>query len=178
MPPQAQGALERASTARRGVEVPMGEHRLATFQYNTHLFTRNLNSCTAVAIVSPEAALLAHIQPSPRGNIQESNDECQRILQHLVDSHDWYTEWGYYSTTQKYIVAAFDTVNRRHAMPDHINLALHALSKRLGLPVFRKDYDLVYGNRPSGWSSVVIESPGLGHMPVVYLNDVVITPDP
>lgn len=73
----------------RSLEVLMDQVRLAPFgpgQYNG-IYTEGLNACTVVTIVSPSAAILAHI--SPRPNLTQTGahvgvDNCTSKMNQVI----------------------------------------------------------------------------------------------
>ena len=169
-----QGALARARNSRAAIHVPRGGMEVAIFPpggpYH-YLWTDHLNSCTAVAIVSPQANFLAHITPT--GDADNSRRAAERLLRGMVSGYR-NNESAFASSRTYIFVAIFtDEDGRRVAMPQHVQMAIHALQNTLQLPLRQIQYDVLgeTAPRPLGWSSVVIEFAGERHMPNVYLND-------
>ncbi|KAK3616233.1 hypothetical protein LTR56_026094 [Elasticomyces elasticus] len=140
-----------------------------------YLATGGLNSCTGVAIVSPQAGILAHIAPLPPGSTQStldqspnaSVDNARVLLRAIADLYRSHQDK--FGTSQTYVVAGI--FNNSPAMSDAIRIIQQFFSN-LQLPVIWKSYPVVTeGLRPNGYSNIVVHAEHLGAMPRVYIND-------
>lgn len=162
----------------RIVRVEVNDVRMAVWppnQTTQFLVTANLNACTAIAIISPTAGILAHIPPLPTNISEETLRENPNIgmwnVHRLVASlHNIYTaNIAHFRDSRTFVVAGI--FRQEPAMADairHINTYLQNLS----LPVTWRSYPVVEtGNRPEGFTSVVIWAETEGEMPAVFIND-------
>nr|POF13270.1 hypothetical protein CFP56_10417 [Quercus suber] len=157
--------------------VPMNEVGIAFWPPATriiYLATAHLNSCTAIAIVSIQAGILAHIAPLPPGSTQQtldqnpnaSADNARTLLRAVVDLYRAHQDK--FSSGQTYVVAG--VFNNGPAMPDVLRM-IQQFFANLGLPVIWKSYPVITeSSRPEGYSSVVVKAERAGAMPHVYIN--------
>lgn len=157
--------------------VPMNQVRIAFWPPETavkFLATGGLNSCTGVAIISPQAGILAHIAPLPPGSTQRtleqnpnaSVDNAVALLRAVAGLCR--ANQDKFGTNQTYVVAGI--FNNSPAMPDVVRI-MQPFFVNLRLSVIWKRYPVVSeGARPEGYSNIVVHAERPGTMPKVYIN--------
>lgn len=178
MPPSFQGVLDLPD--QRRVIVAMNSVDIAFWLLETaveYLATSNLNGCTGVVVVSPQAGILAYIAPVPLGTTRESLARdpytglrnAQSLL--LEVARLYQTHRAKFSSTQTFVVAGI--FNNNPAMGDVVRL-INSFFANLRLSVAWKDYRVLDASvsRPVGHSSIIIHAATRGRMPTVYLNSV------
>ncbi len=139
-----------------------------------YLVTGALNSCTAVAIISPTAGILAHIAPLPDGTtmIEPGTNPgpahvislLQRLAALFVANRDEF------NPRETWVIAG--VWNNRPSMDDGIRLTNGVLGQ-LGLTPSWRSYSVIppRGQRAEGQTSVVVHAYQEGVMPRVYVNN-------
>ncbi|KAM3417755.1 hypothetical protein BST61_g5986 [Cercospora zeina] len=138
-----------------------------------YLVTAHLNSCTAIAIVSPQAAILAHIAALPDGTTEirpgtnPGPAHVQSLLNRMMQLYN--ANRAKFNPAQTFVIAGI--WNQQPAMEDGIRLVHRALQS-LGLSTTWKNYPVLPPPqpRPEGFTSVVIEATQPGLMPQVDVN--------
>ncbi|KAL1587584.1 hypothetical protein WHR41_03851 [Cladosporium halotolerans] len=167
-------ALSRGSET---VAVPQNDVRIAFWPPENKvrfLVTGALNACTAIAIISPKAGILAHIAPLPNGTttIAPGTDpgpgHIQGLLRRLATLY--LSNRVHFNPTETWVVAGI--WNNQPAMADGIRLMNAALTQ-LQLTAIWRNYPVMPRgqSRREGETSVVIHAYQEGMMPRVYINN-------
>lgn len=175
-------AAARRGTARHTVEVPQNDVQMVSWPPETQvrfLVTGHLNSCTAVAIISPKAAILAHIAPLPndttndhlRANPRLGEQHVTYMMQRLAALYSG--NLSKFERRETYIVAGI--YSNRPSMESGIQIINNGL-RILGLRPDWKQYDVLPSPQRQTWdqTSVVIFAETLGEMPRVTINNMVV----
>ncbi|RMZ80220.1 hypothetical protein DV736_g6669, partial [Chaetothyriales sp. CBS 134916] len=85
-PKLPENVFRQILASRNAKEVPMGEYKIMVFSSNDKfLSTRNMNSCSGLAIISQKAVLLAHIKPmDPKILAKEGKTAGQSYTEHIM----------------------------------------------------------------------------------------------
>lgn len=157
--------------------VPVNQVKIAFWPPETHiryLATGFLNSCTALAIISPQAGILAHIAPIAPGSTTQSLEQTPNAalanarpliaaVAQLYRAHQ-----SKFNPSQTIVVAGI--FNGNPAMADVIRM-ISAFATQLALPVTWKSYNVTTAqDRPEGHTSVIIYAAQVGSMPIVYMS--------
>ncbi|KAJ5654788.1 hypothetical protein N7490_001791 [Penicillium lividum] len=149
------------------VNVPMNAVRFMAFQPGQNcLITEGLNSCSAVAIVSPRAAILAHIAPRlPGSTSPHAGDENMHARMNEVAA--LFTRFAsYFQGNHVWVVYA--VVGNYIALPDQKAIIDQTL-QTLSLSFTNWPYTVVPGlYRPPGHGTVVIDA--RSGIPEVYID--------
>lgn len=138
-----------------------------------YLYTQALNSCTAVAITSEHAGILAHIGPS-RGNTSGK----QNVIDHMQQVINFYKRGhsnGLFSRTSNIVMVAI--YQGAAALPEQIDV-IRAVLHKLELPVTYKEYRVrgMDEDRMAGETSLVIHC-APGNTPQFYINEALWRPE-
>lgn len=139
-----------------------------------YLVTGALNSCTAIAIISPKAGILAHIAPLPDGTTRiepGTNPGRAHVTGHLNNLTTLYTNnRDKFDPSETWVIAGI--WNNSPAMADGIRLANITL-QRLGLQASWRQYPVIARGQPreEGRTAVVVYAHQQGAMPIVYVNN-------
>jgi hypothetical protein len=145
-----------------------------------YLATGALNSCTAFAIISPRAGILAHILPLPHGSTAESlradpmsHQAAARYVHRILqETGRLYNTWRIlFNPSETYAVAG-KIGDRAYASSAAVGL-IRSLTEELGIPLKLEEYDVIFDGRPreTGRTSIVIDAATPGQMPAVYVNN-------
>ncbi|KAI9694258.1 MAG: hypothetical protein M1820_009061 [Bogoriella megaspora] len=141
---------------------------------SSYLATYALNGCTGVAIVSPQAGILAHVAPLDPNNPQgPATENLRQRMQEMV--YHFNTNIAYFTTSQSMVLAAVH--ERAEALPDAIDSITRTLAQ-LGLPLFIRGYPVIPAGtpRPPGTTAIVIQPRTPAQMPLIYVNDQIVYP--
>lgn len=139
-----------------------------------NLVTGCLNACTAIAIISPKAAILAHIGPLSNGTtgIEPGTDPGPEHVTSLLTQMEtlFLRNREKFDPSETWVVAGI--WQNGPSMADGIHLANQML-RQYNLQPKWKSYQVLKRGQPrmSGQTTVVIEAYQRGAMPRVYLNN-------
>lgn len=142
------------------------------------LVTAALNACTAVAIISPKAGILAHIAPLPNGTTtiapgtNPGPEHVRGLLRRLASLY--LNNRSKFDPSETWVIAGI--WNNQPAMADGIRLINAALTQ-LGLTATWRNYSVIPQGQPrrEGETSVVIHTYQPGVMPRIYVNNTLLT---
>lgn len=139
-----------------------------------YLYTQALNSCTAVAVTSERAAILAHIAPSGQNTIGDQN--VVHRMQEVIDLYGNARKKGMFPGPSSIVLAAI--YDGAIALPHQIDVIKKVLGK-LRLAFTYREYNVRNENedRRDGETSMIIHcTPGA--RPHLYVNDQLCTTEP
>ncbi|CAK1354037.1 hypothetical protein CB0940_02046 [Cercospora beticola] len=133
-----------------------------------YLYTQGLNSCTAVAITSERAGILAHIGPSRKNRSGDQN--VIDHMQEIIKIYNTGRAKGLFLEPGSVVLAAI--YNGSVALPDQVNVVKKVLD-RLQLPFKYKEYRVreATEDRPTGETSLIIHC-APGQKPQMYVNEI------
>jgi hypothetical protein len=133
--------------------------------------TMNLNSCTAIAIVSSTAAILAHIAPRPTDpeTIGSSGDENVREKLSEIRNILW-VHGGYFQDPNVYAVMVYGVYNGQVALPDQVR-TINSNLQSWNLPTVPVAYRILEPNAPRSPAKGTVLIDTRGQAPVVYVED-------
>ncbi|CAK1366609.1 hypothetical protein CB0940_09031 [Cercospora beticola] len=149
--------------------VPMNEVRSGAWSSTLQfLATEGLNSCTAVAIVSRNGSVLAHI--APRTESVPGDDNVRVLMQSVIQHYNSRKQAGLSpdSTTSIVLTAVY---GGNIALPNQIN-TIRLVLDRLGLPIVFQQYRVheIGEHRREGETSIIVHGRH-GRDPRIYVND-------
>lgn len=152
------------------VNVPVNAVRFMAFQSagQTCLVTHGLNSCSAIAIVSQHAAILAHIAPQPATNSNNPYAGDQNMQARMNEVATLFTSYStYFQGNHVWVVYA--VMGNWIALPDQKAIIDRTL-EGLGLNYTNCPYTVVPGlYRPPGHGTVVVDA--RNGTPEVYIDE-------
>lgn len=151
-------------------EVGMNQAQLVIFGKSNikAIGTQHLNGCTAVAVVSPFAAILAHIlpQPYPTTDSSVATRNLQARMTEVLTLYQQNRAYFPQDSTSLVVGARFGGVT---ALPDQLDMINHLLREN-GLTVFQKEYNVTEGRHKTAAQGTVFIDARSG-TPVVYVED-------
>lgn len=155
------------------LEVAMNEVRVVSFQTGPYkcIGTRNLNGCTAVTIVSPYAAILAHIAPraldADSNDIDAGDNNCKAKMDQVVAFYNQYNQFFPPGRTTWVISALY---RGQPALPDQRRIIEEKL-QQAGLAYANAMYLVLEANEPRGpeKGTVLVDATN-GGQPIVYVE--------
>jgi hypothetical protein len=130
--------------------------------------TRNLNGCTAVAIVSPFGAILAHIPPQPylttdpQAGIQNVRAKMMEVVAHYQQNQALFPP----GRSSLVVGAIF---GGSVALPEHISV-IRGILHQYGLVPGLAFYEVTAGGHPTPAKGTVFIDARQG-LPLVYVED-------
>ena len=181
----ANARLERERRANRLKMVQMNKEDIVIFGQDNKfsIATDRLNSCHALAIVSKQAAILAHIAPSapdvpedgpanplvrfPTGDLWVQ-EMLREIVQRLRDNRK------YFENVDSGGVVVYGMKDNKCALPHQVDRIASAVGKIIKRDVGRVSYDIDLSKRD--WSLtnkvvVLVEGIAVGQLPNLWVDD-------
>lgn len=143
-----------------------------------YLAAEELNSCTAIGILSPTAAILAHIAPRESGTQRQattatSNPGMRNLRDKSTEIRSLHSQnRAHFENEQTFVLAA--TYQGQPALADSVRWINTALTTMLQIRrVLWKSYPVLEPGttREAGQTSVVIGCSGVGVLPTVFVNN-------
>lgn len=131
------------------------------------LATEGLNGCTAIAILSKFAGVLAHV--APMTEVATGDQNTRELLQRVIQAYNTGRQHNVFPPATSVVLAAVYQGNV--ALPDAVDLIKRVLN-RLEIPIMYKEYRVRERRqlRMSGETSIVLRGQS-GCDPEVYINN-------
>jgi len=135
--------------------------------------TRDLNSCTAVAIVSPYAAILAHINPWPYPST-DPGARIQNVQDRMNEMMNLYRRYlTCFPLHQTYSIVVGGTYNNNFVLYDQVNW-IRDMLRRDNLEPMMEEYE-VHQHGHSGPAQGAVFIDARSGSPVVFVEDKIVT---
>ena len=165
-----------ARTARQTHEVVMDTVKLLVFSQDPNrpaIGTKDLNSCTAVAIVSPYAAILAHIppQPYPTDDPNLGMWNVQSRMNGVI--HLYHHNRAYFPPNRTYSIVVGGTYNSDFVLYDQVK-QIRDMLRQNHLEPMMKVYEVHLNGHASPAQGTVFIDARSGS-PIVFVEDEIIS---
>lgn len=160
--------LERIRGRNDTLLVPMNEVKSGRWSSSLQfLATEGLNGCTAVAVMSENAGILAHI--APRTIITPGDQNVRLLMQQVINHFNLGRQYGLFPPASGIILAA--VYEGMVALPE-ARAVIQAVLDRLGVSIQYEEYHVRKQDqaRARGETSFIIHG-GNGAKPQMYIND-------
>jgi hypothetical protein len=169
------GRFVEALNAQRAHEVGMDKAEFVPFEKNgiCSVGTRNLNSCSVAALVSPLGAIFAHIPPRPTTYATDPQDPFagdRHVEEMMSEVASLYTQNENYFPPEKSALVVSALYQGNVALPDQ-RAIMNKSFERMGTIPISGFYSVLKPSDPRRPAQGTVFVDAGGEKPIVYVED-------